>query len=337
MTIPAELLLVAARLGDLCDRVVFVGGMVRGLLVTDPAVVGPRPTRDVDLITELPSAIEYYAMSAALRHRGFRESLEEGAPICRWNIEDVPVDVMPIDPVVLGFSNVWYRGGFDCSTELMTGALRLRIIDAPHFCATKLESFASRGDGDFYHHDLEDVIVVVDGRPELIAEVRAAPRDLRSFLADEISVLLATTRFMDALPGHLGPDVASQARLALIISRLRALVTLEVAEAPSSAVRLPLPAPESGLARRKEAIPLHGSRLFSDREAGSWPPRRSTSIRDAAYQATTRTLTVQFMSGSVYEYYDVPATIWAGWQGAASAGRYHHQWIRRRYRYRRVS
>jgi hypothetical protein len=331
--LPAELLLVAARLGDLCDRVVFVGGMVRGLLVTDPAVVGPRPTRDVDLITELPSTIAYYAMGEELRRRGFRESQEEDAPICRWNIDDVPVDVMPIDPVVLGFSNVWYRGGFDCSTELVTGALRLRIIDAPHFCATKLESFASRGGGDFYHHDLEDVIVLVDGRPELMAEVRAAPRDLRNFLAKEISALLASTRFMDALPGHLGPDVASQGRLALIIARLRAFAALSVAEVASSAVRPPPQPPKPPSGRRNEDAAF---RPTPNREAPAWHPQRSTSIRNATYEAVTRTLTVEFRRDSVYEYYDVPATIWAGWQRAASAGQYHHQWIRPRYKYRRI-
>jgi hypothetical protein len=28
------------------------------------------------------------------------------------------------------------------------------------------EAFASRGSGDYFHHDLEDVVVIVDGRAE---------------------------------------------------------------------------------------------------------------------------------------------------------------------------
>jgi hypothetical protein len=180
------------------------------------------------------------------------------------------------------------------------------------------------------------VIVLVDGRPELIDEVRAAPRDLRKFLAEEISALLASTRFMDALPGHLGPDVASQGRLPLINSRLHALATLDVAEATSSAVGMPLSVPQPGQRRGNEDAAIQGNRLVSTREAGSWSPQRSTTIQNAMYEADTRTLTVEFIRDSVYEYYDVPATIWAGWQRAASAGRYHHQWIRSRYRYRRI-
>lgn len=41
---------VAQRLGDeLSSRLVFVGGAVAGLLITDPAQPSIRPTEDVDL------------------------------------------------------------------------------------------------------------------------------------------------------------------------------------------------------------------------------------------------------------------------------------------------
>ena len=55
MKIPPSLIAVANRLGPLRERVVFVGGMIRGLLVTDPAATPPRPTDDVDLIVDVPS------------------------------------------------------------------------------------------------------------------------------------------------------------------------------------------------------------------------------------------------------------------------------------------
>ena len=43
--------LVAARLGeDLRRELVFVGGAVAGLLITDPGQPASRPTEDVDLI-----------------------------------------------------------------------------------------------------------------------------------------------------------------------------------------------------------------------------------------------------------------------------------------------
>ena len=92
------------------------------------------------------------------------------------------------------------------------------------FVATKLEAFKGRGNGDFLvSHDLEDIVTVVDGRPALIDELRDAPKELRTYLAKEISSLLNTPQFIDALPGHLPGDSASQSRVPLVINTLEAL------------------------------------------------------------------------------------------------------------------
>jgi len=49
----ALLEVVAERLGDdLRDEMVFVGGAVAGLLITDPAMPAIRPTEDVDLVCQ---------------------------------------------------------------------------------------------------------------------------------------------------------------------------------------------------------------------------------------------------------------------------------------------
>jgi len=51
----ALLEVVAERLGDdLRDEMVFVGGAVAGLLITDPAMPAIRPTEDVDLVCQAP-------------------------------------------------------------------------------------------------------------------------------------------------------------------------------------------------------------------------------------------------------------------------------------------
>jgi hypothetical protein len=78
MKIPDAVLVVARHLGDLRERVVFVGGMIRSLLVTDPAAGRARPTDDVDLIVDVTRA-EYFALQLALRRQRFREASEEGA------------------------------------------------------------------------------------------------------------------------------------------------------------------------------------------------------------------------------------------------------------------
>ncbi len=105
---------------------------------------------------------------------------------------------------------------------LLEPELRIRVVNSVYFCATKLEAFASRGKGDYMaSHDLEDLLSVIDGRPELAQEIQSAPQDVRVYIASGIGKLVSTEAFMDALPGHLLPDAASQSRIGTILGRMR--------------------------------------------------------------------------------------------------------------------
>lgn len=323
MQVPAPLQTVARNLGNLREKVVFVGGMIRSLLVSDPAAGAARPTDDVDLIVELPDRVAHTKLGAQLRALGFSEANEEGAPLCRWKVEGVRVDVMPVDPQILGFSNVWYFGARDCALTVSIPEGTLRILDGPHFCATKLEAFASRGEGDLYHHDLEDFIALVDGRPELVAEIRSSPKDIRDFLASETALFLSTAAFVEALPGHLGADVASQGRLPLVLQRLREIAALAEPRQEERSTSRP---PRNVRGGAPPAPPPSSAHTF----------RRSSNLRAAWYDEATQTLTVEFRNGNRYEYAAVPPSLYSGLLLAASAGRYHHQWLRTRFRYVRV-
>jgi hypothetical protein len=178
-----ELLLSAARvLRPLLDELVFVGGCVTGLLITDEAVPAVRTTFDVDAIAAIVSYHEYTAFAQRLRSLGFIEDSGEGAPLCRWNYERIVLDVMPLDPKILGFSNRWYKSAMQAAEyRILEPSLRVRGITAPYFLATKLEAFHGRGGRDYFaNHDLEDVLSVIDGRAELPAEVQAASNDVRA-------------------------------------------------------------------------------------------------------------------------------------------------------------
>ena len=100
---------VAKRLGDFREKVVFVGGCATGLLITDPAMPEVRVTQDVDVIVEVTSRWEYYRLEKELLNRGFRQDISEDAPVCRWLVDNIKVDVMPTKEEILGFSNCWYR------------------------------------------------------------------------------------------------------------------------------------------------------------------------------------------------------------------------------------
>jgi hypothetical protein len=219
-----DLLAEAARLlKPLLGELVFVGGCTTALLITDKAAADVRPTFDVDAIAEITSYAAYADFSERLRKIGFAEDTTEGAPICRWLQKKTILDVMPLDEKILGFSNRWYRPAMESAEEReLERGLRIRVVTAVYFCATKLEAFAGRGKDDYLSsRDLEDLAAVIDGRAELVQEIRSAQEDVRTYIASEINKLLGTQAFIDALPGYLLPDAASQARITLLVSRLR--------------------------------------------------------------------------------------------------------------------
>ncbi len=218
-----QLLEAAARaLEPMLDEVVFVGGCVTGLLITDPAAAGVRPTTDVDVIAEVYSYAEYDGLSQRLRQLGLVEDAREHAPTCRWRHRDLTIDVMPVDERVLGFANRWYRPAMESADRFELSELTLRLINPVYFAATKLEAFHGRGAGDYLaSHDLEDIIAVVDGREELVAEVQDAPQDVRGYIQDEFGELLRFEDFLNAMPGLVQEDV----RLPVLRERLDALAS----------------------------------------------------------------------------------------------------------------
>ena len=213
------------KLEPLLNKIVFVGGCITGLLVTDFAAAPTRPTLDVDVIVEAASYVEFTVLENQLRRLGFRECRTEHTPICRWVSGDLLLDFMPTDPSILGFSNRWYRPALRNTDRMTIGENEIRFITAPYFVATKLEAFRGRGKSDFrMSHDLEDIVTVIDGRPELLNEVRVTSAELQKYLSDKFRELLSNRDFLEALPGNLLPDAASQQRLGLVVQRLRQLV-----------------------------------------------------------------------------------------------------------------
>lgn len=136
------------------------------------------------------------------------------------------MDVMPTNPKILGFGNCWFGPALQTAIPIELYTKRpIRLVTGPYFLATKLEAFKSRGKGDYLlSHDMEDIVAVLDGRPELIGEIRGASEKLITYLAEEFASLFKNPRFIDALPGHLPPDMASQARLPQLLNRIREIM-----------------------------------------------------------------------------------------------------------------
>ncbi len=203
-------------LGD----VVFLGGASIVLWITDPGAPAPRPTNDVDVVVEVASRSEFHAFEERLRSLGFREHQEEGV-ICRWRHRerDLILDAMPSDPAILGFENRWQGASIPHAVQrMLPSGARIRAAPPAYLLATKIEAFNGRGREDFLgSRDFGDIIALIDGREELVAEVRESEPELRSYLASEITRLREHPRFREGVAGALRADFASQARARAVV------------------------------------------------------------------------------------------------------------------------
>ncbi|MEM4204933.1 MAG: KTSC domain-containing protein [Candidatus Methanomethylicaceae archaeon] len=62
----------------------------------------------------------------------------------------------------------------------------------------------------------------------------------------------------------------------------------------------------------------------------------SSNLRSVGYDEATRTLEIEFHSGGIYQYYDVPPEVYQELLCAPSLGKYFHAHIRNIYQYKRV-
>jgi len=179
---------ISRQLGPLLPDLVFVGGITTELFFTNPAASDVRATRDADVICEVSGRVAYHRLATRLRELGFREDISPGAPLCRWKARIGLLDVMPTDPEILGFSNPWYpRAIATAHGVALSRDLRIRVVSAPMFVATKLAAYEGRGENDLLRsHDIEDILAVVAYREELVEEVRAEPDEARLWVEARI-------------------------------------------------------------------------------------------------------------------------------------------------------
>jgi hypothetical protein len=131
---------VARRLSNLREKVVFAGGCATGLFITDPAMPQVRVTKDVDVIIDIATRMEYARLETDLRSKGFRNDISEDAPLCRWVVDGIKVDVMPTQEDILGFSNHWYLPAIENANYVqLEKKLAIKLVTPLYFLATKIE------------------------------------------------------------------------------------------------------------------------------------------------------------------------------------------------------
>jgi hypothetical protein len=62
----------------------------------------------------------------------------------------------------------------------------------------------------------------------------------------------------------------------------------------------------------------------------------SSNLRSVGYDPSSAVLEIEFGGGGVYQYFDVPESVYLGLMNAASKGGYLQKHVKGHYRYKRV-
>jgi hypothetical protein len=222
------------RLEPLDQHFIIVGGAIVGLLVDDPELIDFRPTKDVDILVEVASRIEYSRLEEKLRALGLKHDTSEDAPVCRWIVnESAKLDVLPLDANILGFSSEWFKEAWEHPEQITLEDRIIGTISPVYLIASKLAAFTNRGNQDFWmSHDLEDLITVIDGRENIVDEIHRSNADVRTYISGTLRGYRDNTDFMQALPAYLDSDPASQERLPSLRQKIDAIARISAEEEP---------------------------------------------------------------------------------------------------------
>jgi len=220
---PIELInLAAQQLGELVEEVVFLGGAVVGLLVTDKGGRPPRVTKDVDVAIKMgTSMLDLHALDRRLLALGFRNDMD--GPICRYLHGVTVIDVIPVNPESTAELNPWYPLAVNTAWPYTLGnGITIKVIESVCFLGTKMTAFRSPSreyhDDIFLSRDFSDMVRVIDGRPTVVAEARQADKGLHAFLQSEFEAILKYDYLEEALR-----DNVDAGRENLVLERIRAL------------------------------------------------------------------------------------------------------------------
>ena len=62
----------------------------------------------------------------------------------------------------------------------------------------------------------------------------------------------------------------------------------------------------------------------------------SATIASVGYETTKTLLEIEFTSGEVYQYFNVPLEIYGGLIKATSHGDYFNEWVKEQYEFRKI-
>jgi len=211
---------VANALGELNEKVIYVGGAIVSLYINDPAAEDVRPTKDIDISIKVASFVELENIREQLSEKGFKQSADLDV-ICRFKLEDILVDVMATKPIAWAPANPWFEKGFERLEKIKINDITIQIMPLTFFLASKFVAFHDRGGDDpRFSHDLEDIIYILDNRTDwhqiLINE---EDQEVKEFLINEFRNILASSKIQEAILGNLFYETQDK-RFAMIMDKI---------------------------------------------------------------------------------------------------------------------
>lgn len=188
-------------LGELKDKVVFVGGSTVSLYADVPTL-DIRPTDDIDVIIEILNYSHRTELESKLFELGFQSDIESGI-VCRYKIKGIVVDVMPTTADSIGFSNIWYPIGFKTAIDFPLDEVRIKIMNAPLFIATKLEAFKNRGKDGRTSSDFEDIVYILENRENIWEELSNSLPEVIEYLKEEFRNLSQNPNLFEWIDCHV--------------------------------------------------------------------------------------------------------------------------------------
>lgn len=196
---------IAVALGELNKDVVYVGGAVVSLYADDPAAEDVRPTKDVDIFLEIASYSRLTELQQKIAKKGFTPAVEEKI-MCRFQYEDVLVDIMSTKDVGWAKADKWFEPGLRNLEKIKIDDMEINILHISYFLATKFNAFHDRTEEARVSRHFEDIVYLFDNRLNIVQEIIESTNDVKNYLITEFKELLKREA-QEAILAHLPYDM----------------------------------------------------------------------------------------------------------------------------------
>ena len=208
----------ACAIEPILNRVVLVGPPVVDLLMSDQAVRVPELTFAEDCILQLLSTSMIDRLGADLQKRGLSR-IGRAANADRWRVsDDVTLDLIQVRADDGDPEQTWLEYATLLTLPFITKEqLVVRIAGAPAMLALECASFVKGGARALDSEELERVVVLIAGRPEVERECAAAPPEPRAIITSSLA-RLARDDTLEIMIQRALPDAAM---LPALVRRVR--------------------------------------------------------------------------------------------------------------------